>query len=420
MKHLHIPSIIAIMAVIASCADRPGPDEPEPPTPEQPAIEQRADLILPESALMQVDRLLNQIHDTEHAGLPAYNEDGIIAYGGTGIGATGFMLPDSTIYIINFEDNAGFAVMAASAELKTTSILCITESGSLYPEDLNAAIERLEELSNAEISADGNFTPNECGENFVPMMIALSIINQVYCSNSTDSQWSLSDLNPDPGKTYSFENSGENGPYLNTKWHGDLPFSASSATVAVAQILEYICPQWGYNHPTHEFDWELLGTVCNSNNPSDQGSTEARLAVEELVRLIESEGQDEDGIIKTFTDFGLKNITVEHETSEVFSKFLTQIGMTPLYLSTAINGQGHSFVLDGYMNCKKYMAGDFLELIRMYHVNWGLNGLYDGYYNLLTLFPHTLVNGINENTAYTPWLEWEYSLIEARPLPSEE
>lgn len=94
--------------------------------------------------------------------------------------------------------------------------------------------------------------------------------------------------------------------------------------------------------------------------------------------------------------------------------------MTPLYLSTAINGQGHSFVLDGYMNCKKYMAGDFLELIRMYHVNWGLNGLYDGYYNLLTLFPHTLVNGINENTAYIPWLEWEYSLIEARPLPSEE
>ena len=41
----------------------------------------------------------------------------------------------------------------------------------------------------------------------------------------------------------------------------------SSATVAVAQILEYICPQWGYNHPTHEFDWD--GKDSNGNQLED-------------------------------------------------------------------------------------------------------------------------------------------------------
>lgn len=130
-------------------------------------------------AVSTLDKLLGDIYGATKAG-PSYNIDEAVVFGGITTKSGEITLPDSSVYIINFNDSNGFALLAAQKNM-ITPVFCITESGSLSEEDLCNALEKLEqETSSLTKSDDGDeeyFAST--GEQFVPTLLAASMINQM-------------------------------------------------------------------------------------------------------------------------------------------------------------------------------------------------------------------------------------------------
>ena len=54
----------------------------------------------------------------------------------------------------------------------------------------------------------------------------------------------------------------------------------------------------------------------------------------------------------------------------------------PMYMDGSGPGAGHAWVLDGIYVRKVYgETGDYLRTENLFHINWGWNGLDDGYYS---------------------------------------
>ena len=332
-------------------------------------------VIPPEEALGNLEVLLVDIYGQTKSGIHSYDSESLSVFGGAVTKSAESALPDTSVYIVNFAGESGFAVLAAQRAM-STPVFCITEAGTLTSEDLNRAIQRLDETS--EPTHTGFSEDRE----FVPMLLAASIVNQM----SEDGDPSGPDENnPDTDdEDTSDENDGEDGggfpggggiscqtvlkvgPLLKTKWHQREPFNnfqkngypAGCVAVATGQILTY--NKFG-TAGGRTFDWDSLETVCHYTKYIDDIGDEDRVESSPASDALASEfmeflglkencniqyGEDgsgayADGAKRTFENFGYEGLSKRYgfESGDV-EKVLGQLKkQRPVY----VDGSGKSY-----------------------------------------------------------------------------
>ena len=154
---------------------------------------------------------------------------------------------DTLLYIVNFNNNNGYAVLSAMTSAKNP-VFCVTESGCITTEDFRKADEYLQSLSSLdEIEYDiGSKDPyiNDLGETFVPAII----LSRVYLGdlpiNFSDDDEEADD-DDEPTRLYDTVVVSKVGPFLETKWTQWSPFNnflnnkdipAGCVAIATAQI----------------------------------------------------------------------------------------------------------------------------------------------------------------------------------------
>lgn len=372
-------------------------------------------VIPPEEALGNLEVLLVDIYGQTKSGIPSYDSESLSVFGGAVTKSAESALPDTSVYIVNFTGKSGFAVLAAQRAM-STPVFCVTEAGTLTPEDLCHAIQRLDETS--EPTHPGFSEDTE----FVPMLLAASIVNQM-SENGDPSGPDGNDPDTDDEDT-SGENDGEDGggfpggggisgqtvlkvgPLLKTKWHQEAPFNdfqengyyAGCVAVATGQILTY--NKFG-TAGGRTFDWDSLETVCHYTQYIEDIEDEERVVSSPASDALASDfmefldlkencnikyGADgspafADGAKNTLVNFGYKNVTkyLSYNDEKVIELLKKEL---PVYVGGRRTNGGHAWIMDGLI-VKQYVrtsTGQVFDVKNILHINWGWNGDFDGYY----------------------------------------
>lgn len=308
-------------------------------------------------------------------------------------------LPDTLMYLVNFEGNAGFAVLSANRRL-SSNIYAVTENGQISGEDFINAYSLLNEDSQTDSCAENRL--KDMGQITVPALILSSMMNDISIQNNGPEENLVDDKNPDfnegslgSSPTYTRE---KYGPFLKTKWNQRSPFNdllngcpAGCVAVATAQIIvaNRVSNTMIFNGM--QCSWNSLDSVYNYTSPSDPGSVWARKQAANFMKVIgDSDHCDIDygtdgssGLAKgakhTFKALGYHNVNKYTSfSSENKSRANTMLkNGKPVYLGgcTSWSLEGHAWVLDGYLLRRE--NGTEREY---YHINWGWNGARDGYY----------------------------------------
>lgn len=94
-----------------------------------------------EEALSSLDQLMGELYGKTRSA-SSYAVD---VFGGVKTTSGEAELPDTSLYIVNFGDKEGYAVLSAQSKVKT-NVFCITESGFITPEDIRNAIVEMDNL----------------------------------------------------------------------------------------------------------------------------------------------------------------------------------------------------------------------------------------------------------------------------------
>lgn len=365
-------------------------------------------------ALNYLDRLLQDLYGVTKSRAPEYDKDNVEVLtkeelATTKAGATPVTgtLTDTVLYIVNFKDNNGYAILSAMTSA-ANPVFCVTEAGQISPEDFMAADEYLQSISPIDEPVD-NITNdpyfNDMGKIFVPA----AILSKIY---SGDLTIKLPDDDEEDGgndqhtRLYDTVVVSKVGPFLETKWTQWSPFNdflnnpdipAGCVAIATAQILAYneVAPKDNFDE--HPYDWDLMKTVYNYKDINHKGSSEAQKLVSAFAKEV---GKREncriryrkngsygyaDGAKRTFKNYGYKNvhkyINFNKRTKE---QVINQIKRgLPVYIDAwDARFSGHAWVIDGLFVRNIYYAstGKLKEQQNMFHCNWGWNGTSDGYY----------------------------------------
>ena len=425
----HLFAIAATAMLTLSCSKI---DTCETANPATDDIHQAVSQVIPpDEAIENLAALMSDIYGGTKS-TATLSPDDLQVFGGVSTKSGDVMLPDTSVYVLNFPDSAGYAVMAAQRSM-STPVFCVTESGSLSVAELHQAVSFLEqEYDSSDDDGDADSTFVSVGEKFVPMLLAASAVNQ----------WVLSDTvtaylytGPYLKAEYIYRTVTKIGPLLETKWHQDKPFNnfrsdgapTGCVATATAQILVY--NEYG-NPGGRVFDWDLMKTVCPAGpNYTNTGSPEARQAVSDFMQFVGSRSNCyiryndgsygfADGAKRTFKNFGYKNVKKylgfeKADKNRVISMLTNRY---PVYTRGVKGGSGHAWVIDGlYVRDKVKLSNGETSRQNLFHINWGWHGQSDGYYSqgvFDTTNRISTENGVDENSSTTKAkYTWNYRTI---------
>ena len=388
-----------------------------------------------DEAIASLEQLMTELYG-ETKSSKNYSID---VFGGINTKADDFALPDSTLYLVNFGEKDGYAILSAQTRIKT-GIFCITESGTITPHDIQEAIANMEKEDVTKATEDGDEEDDDCfidlGREIVPAIIASSLINQWYygyesCEETEDT------------KANSYTGTPDTSAMLETKWHQGSPFNdfrsdsapAGCVAVATAQIIEFNAINYGYtsfvkdNYKT--FDWNLLRTVCHCTSRFNSGTVLAQQEASDFLEYVglakncnisydvNGSGGYADGAKRTFKNMGYKSVKkyLGFETADKNRAIAQLTNGFPMFMSGLRSGGGHAWVLDGIYVRKVYNeVGSYLRTESMFHINWGWRGQDDGYF-LQGVFDTSqrqdTETGVDPGTSSTPSRNytWNYRTI---------
>lgn len=299
-------------------------------------------------------------------------------------------LPDTLLYVVNFHDNSGFALLSASRKLKEDTF-CITEQGNMSAEALLDAFNDMSDNSSI-INTTEEFTD---GKVFVPSLLMSAVVLEAL--GVTENREEEEDYSVSTKADVKY------GPYLKTKWGQSNIYDkkvfnrytpnhalCGCVVTAVAQIMVY------NKYPdftVRVFDgkmcnWQDLEGVNNYaywNRAYHSRDTAAFDQVAHFVRELGKHnnvkvryGKNEnkessayaEGAQRTFQNYGYsdvdKHLGFGNKKQKIADKVIR--GGRPVYLDGCGKKCGHAWVLDG-------LRGNY------YHINWGWYGQWDGYYS---------------------------------------
>ncbi|MDE5578647.1 MAG: C10 family peptidase [Alistipes sp.] len=305
--------------------------------------------------------------------------------------------PDTLMYVFNFTDSAGFAIIAA--DRRADRLLAVTEKGCYIP---------------------GEPTGNPGFDWYMQCI-------EAYLNNPPETR-TITPSAPDNRiskiKT-SRSISIRKGPFLTVKWGQKAPYNmycpvyngqqcvAGCVAVAIAQIMTY------YAYPSEIsltykeadvssqiLDWTAMKRhvrteTCNANDCT------AHAAIGYLVREIGEQVYMNYGISASGADFGYVRNCFSHfgytsaqQAAYKFDSIISSLNKAKLVCmkgSSKNNGktESHAWIIDGYQTITErseiwsapnengpwtFEDVHFSDY-NYSHCNWGWNGLYDGYYS---------------------------------------
>ena len=352
-----------------------------------------SDMIIPiDDALTNLQQTINRIYGETKASSLSFDVEIVgNAELNTSTKSAEFNLPDTLLYLVNFNNNNGFAVLSANRELNE-DIYCITESGSITKEELALALNLISVFKSQQLPEENEKEEpfKEIGRLMVSDIIMSAMLsdlndNETYTKAETKGVFSKSD------NAY--------GPWLQTKWKQTEPFNnltdetssidddwpCGCITIAVAQIINY------HKRPVYPTfnnvacNWDTLSSVYHYLDPDYAGSSEAQrqaanflyeLGTSDYCNISYSALQGSADMLdakRAFKKIGYSNLTRRIGcTNNDLNRIIDHVkNRKPVIMGgrvdSSVGDYGHAWVVDG-------VDGDYL------HINWGWNGDCDGYF----------------------------------------
>lgn len=390
-----------------------------------------SDVIPVEEALKQLDSFRETLNPTTRAVSCRPVIESIAVSGGRALSRSGEAeIPDTMVYVVNFADNKGFAVLGARRSLE--DIYAFTESGSLDAGRLDAVMARIALGDDVATSRAADDSAALSPENFIYEMLGSSLLDLgggpliggggqgAMTLISTRTWWEITD---------------KKGVYGSAKWNqthpfnwsmpeSDMPEYAGSAymwrhpvgcgVLAVAQMMAAV------RHPVKApadnglvYEWDDLLTVSNYETLPDYLPMKYKGVNSENTKHLA------DVLYYLGYCFGA-NYGIEGGTGVKFENVISALKLIDPYYANAkyddfdeyaiiamlddgkpvigngvdSNAGGHAWVFDGYVKRSKVTenvyrmnpSGEthttvYREMPRtLLHINWGYSGACDGYY----------------------------------------
>ncbi len=279
-------------------------------------------------------------------------------------------LKDTIAYACNFKDNAGFAIIAADSRLADRVIVC-AEEGRFDEHSDNPGFSML--LDNIK-----NYTERKIAENAGK---TTKSGNRLKSQTDGDSIISLGFNQVGPLIKTAW---GQGDPYnalLDTCPESNSPYPAGCVCTATMQLIAY------YNHPgvemmpemtakrhAQELDdfhkgWVGILYKCfwRDVKPTSMKCSGVGFSLSDAQKMLEEYGHQSEGLKDFEIQTILKNVGNHH----------------PVFTRGERTGGSHAWLVDGYRTERFCYASDQaneLEGETYFHVNWGWEGLCDGWF----------------------------------------
>lgn len=317
---------------------------------------------------------------------------------------------EAVAYVVNYEDNDGFAILAADTKLPP--VISIGDEGNFNTQGFIDFVQNRATRSNSEIHP-----AQEVQYAIINNSLLLPPINFNPSLLATDTTILLKCM-----------------PLVRTKWDQDVPFNycsfnsnneqtvAGCVPVTGAQTLASLCFHHNWRPTTqlsedYYIDWYKINRMIFNGILSftySSAITDDVIAVASLIRAVgEDIGADysnpnivtSDNIhfIETFQKLGMTDLAHGNETSstpvtrdDLFNMIVNKNYPIPTQASRSnSDGYGHSFILDGWLRLEYsllgYRQGEIIirstsmndntqHTFDLVHVNFGWRGENDGYY----------------------------------------
>lgn len=341
-------------------------------------------------ALASLDEKLSELYSvTKSNSCKQYELENITTIGATGLPSTKaaeLQIPDTLMYLVNFNSNKGFAILAGDRRLGE-DVYCIAEEGSVAPADFKRAFEFLSSSVSETKSSDINEELfHDMGPDFVPALLLSAMLNDLQ-----------DDSIKQPHEKTKAIHATDSLILLNTKWgqwgvfNDCIPKDKKNrecpvgcVATACGQIMAYC------RYPENPvFDglacsWDKILEVSNYKTLNKTPSSEAATQVAKFMYHIgkkhllyiryayDGSWGMADGVVRTLKAYGYKNVKkVTGFGQKNRSKASASLrNRYPVYLGASDSKRciGHAWVIDGEWN-------------GYFHCNWGWSGKWDGYYS---------------------------------------
>ena len=384
MKNMKYLSLLAILGLLVGCtSDLTTEEVPQPPS----VPEQKISHVVPvEQALEDLQGLLEAIDAPAEDGAVT-RSGGIrrvknvttvspeaLSPGGTRSEATADV--EDLLYIVNFENEAGYAILGADDRLEP--VYAVVDEGSLTTEEFRYAVT----VTPEQAEADGELV-------FPLQMVAQAAIggvdtggggNGIVGGPITDIEHWWPEGQQPVGIDYEpWETKEQSGILLKTRWNQTKPYNylcpiengkncfAGCVPVAVAQILVFNA--LNYNKKFYQIGDQLLNEAMWLN-------IEEAVTHPQLVKPVVS------GESMNAQTWAVSPITTDKVRDMIFVKKL------PFYYSGKSSTNSHAWVLDGWLLRERRVITRYAFLPTQYHTeskefvhaNFGWGGQKDGYY----------------------------------------
>ena len=347
-------------------------------------------------ALASLDKVMNGLKMV--SGTKSFTSDGnysVESFGLNNVPSTkadnlDYELPDTLMYLVNFDSaEGGFAVLAGDSRLGE-SVYCVTENGEIGVENFAEAFDFLHSSNTKAVEIDED-SFYDMGTGFVPALLLSSM---------------LADLKYGPvveEETTKATAVSTNSVLLETKWRQGAPFNtytldssgntcpAGCVAIACAQIMEYCQKPANPTFDGVSCSWADMATVYSYQHIDANHCTDS--AKEQVARFLKHIGKKSlcyiryavdgsygyaDGVVRTLNNYNYSSVTKRSGFGSANqSRASSMLGNSrPVYLdgSDHHNGGGHAWVVDGEWN-------------GYFHCNWGWAGKWDGFYAKHNYFP---------------------------------
>ena len=322
--------------------------------------------------------------------------------------------PDTLMYVFNYEDNAGFAVV--SANRATEELIAVTEQGNYVAgeETGNGGFDLYMDMAEEYVTMAAEPLPGIGGDDDGPVGF-----KQVKYETTIDTTIV--------------------GPYLNVQWGQSMPYNsycpqpdgirtaAGCVATAIAQIMSYYkypsSITISYENPSYNYllDWDAIlmhrsNNDCNCDNHEMIGRF-----IRQIGDLVNMDYGTQSGAFDKDVPYAFSVLGYKHDAYTSYSSYKLTSSLSKnklVYMSgVRMNGDdkvGHAWVVDGYKSITyhhtEYMKEDYelfwtitnqsTDIITYHHINWGWDGTSNGYF-IKDVFDASSPNELDEDVIFT-------------------
>ncbi len=331
---------------------------------------------------------------------------------------------DSLLYIIDFKNNAGSAVLAADSRIPDP-VLVITEQGSLkdtnnnmYPPEYKQGM-----YADSELMKGFSLYNAELDDYYVAGRPRILDYCEQYANQCLVEYKPPTDTAPKAYyklKEFPWQIEEKISPMLTTVWHQDSPFNdaapelnwhpwqnwkkqspAGCYPIAMAQVIAYHAPPLTCNG--YKMNWDKIKKIWSFDyRDDDKADAYDKAAIAEFLKWLADYSDAKRKPDFTFVyphkarqtmDFFYHNSKThcDYDANLVYDMLKQNKPPIMAAISGAVNG--HAWVIDGYIHRSRKWESWYIEppkkpLLRnttyehqyLIHCNWGWGGTANGYY----------------------------------------